>query len=146
MTAVAYRRAMGENYRDVSLPPKEVLGGLAYNLIPCDREQQFLLPPSLEDWLPADHLARFVIDVDDEPGQMVGGEPVLETGREQELLFAIARDEVVGHPGPPSGEGLHPCNSPPWRAWMRSEEHTSELQSRGQLVCRLLLEKKKQMT
>src|SRR5690625_6656443 len=25
----------------------------------------------------------------------------------------------------------------------RSEEHTSELQSRGQLVCRLLLEKKK---
>src|SRR5207253_11221460 len=27
---------------------------------------------------------------------------------------------------------------------VRSEEHTSELQSRGQLVCRLLLEKKKQ--
>src|SRR5215208_2428702 len=34
--------------------------------------------------------------------------------------------------------GLHPM------AWaMRSEEHTSELQSRGHLVCRLLLEKKK---
>src|SRR5439155_2724979 len=28
--------------------------------------------------------------------------------------------------------------------WDRSEEHTSELQSRGHLVCRLLLEKKKQ--
>src|SRR5690625_1189191 len=28
-------------------------------------------------------------------------------------------------------------------AYFRSEEHTSELQSRGQLVCRLLLEKKK---
>src|SRR6266702_6249729 len=27
--------------------------------------------------------------------------------------------------------------------WWRSEEHTSELQSRGHLVCRLLLEKKK---
>src|SRR5690625_5398730 len=27
---------------------------------------------------------------------------------------------------------------------LRSEEHTSELQSRGHLVCRLLLEKKKQ--
>src|SRR5690625_6213819 len=27
---------------------------------------------------------------------------------------------------------------------IRSEEHTSELQSRGHLVCRLLLEKKKQ--
>src|SRR5437870_7324530 len=32
--------------------------------------------------------------------------------------------------------------SPPAEAF-RSEEHTSELQSRGHLVCRLLLEKKK---
>src|SRR5439155_4948206 len=32
---------------------------------------------------------------------------------------------------------LHPIQS------LRSEEHTSELQSRGHLVCRLLLEKKK---
>src|SRR5690625_285 len=33
-------------------------------------------------------------------------------------------------------------------AWMqeRSEEHTSELQSRGHLVCRLLLEKKKHVS
>src|SRR2546429_6955479 len=30
-----------------------------------------------------------------------------------------------------------------WRQRMRSEEHTSELQSRLHLVCRLLLEKKK---
>src|SRR2546430_3934152 len=29
------------------------------------------------------------------------------------------------------------------RAWRRSEEHTSELQSQSNLVCRLLLEKKK---
>src|SRR5690625_7115901 len=29
---------------------------------------------------------------------------------------------------------------------LRSEEHTSELQSRGHLVCRLLLEKKKQIS
>src|SRR5437870_11407282 len=29
---------------------------------------------------------------------------------------------------------------------VRSEEHTSELQSRGHLVCRLLLEKKKRFT
>src|SRR3712207_8444496 len=29
------------------------------------------------------------------------------------------------------------------RSWARSEEHTSELQSRQYLVCRLLLEKKK---
>src|SRR3712207_9548460 len=30
-----------------------------------------------------------------------------------------------------------------YMAWNRSEEHTSELQSRQYLVCRLLLEKKK---
>src|SRR5258705_5049501 len=30
--------------------------------------------------------------------------------------------------------------------WMRSEEHTSELQSLRHLVCRLLLEKKKKLT
>src|SRR2546427_8343921 len=29
------------------------------------------------------------------------------------------------------------------RGWRRSEEHTSELQSQSNLVCRLLLEKKK---
>src|SRR2546427_9488144 len=29
------------------------------------------------------------------------------------------------------------------RTWCRSEEHTSELQSQSNLVCRLLLEKKK---
>src|SRR3712207_9021183 len=35
----------------------------------------------------------------------------------------------------------HPC-PPPDRGERRSEEHTSELQSRQYLVCRLLLEKK----
>src|SRR5271165_1123274 len=33
-----------------------------------------------------------------------------------------------------------------WRVPPRSEEHTSELQSRENLVCRLLLEKQKQAT
>src|SRR2546427_3639022 len=32
---------------------------------------------------------------------------------------------------------------PARRPWTRSEEHTSELQSQSNLVCRLLLEKKK---
>src|SRR2546427_7137670 len=31
------------------------------------------------------------------------------------------------------------------RTWDRSEEHTSELQSQSNLVCRLLLEKKKKL-
>src|SRR5687768_17821007 len=36
--------------------------------------------------------------------------------------------------------------TPLWRRLERSEEHTSELQSRLHLVCRLLLEKKKNPT
>ena len=32
----------------------------------CDLNQSFLLPPSLQDWLPEDHLARFVADVTNE--------------------------------------------------------------------------------
>jgi transposase len=32
------------------------------NFIECDREQAFLMPPSLRDWLPGDHLAWFVIE------------------------------------------------------------------------------------
>src|SRR5439155_27150204 len=40
-----------------------------------------------------------------------------------------------------SGRGFSPDRT--GREKTRSEEHTSELQSRGHLVCRLLLEKKK---
>jgi hypothetical protein len=35
---------------------------MAQNFIACDREQELLLPPSLREWLPADHLAWFVLD------------------------------------------------------------------------------------
>src|SRR5437870_8391725 len=42
----------------------------------------------------------------------------------------------------PDGTRFTPVTTPGDEA-ERSEEHTSELQSRGQLVCRLLLEKKK---
>ena len=34
---------------------------MAQNFLGCDRDQVFLLPPSVDDWLPADHFARFVI-------------------------------------------------------------------------------------
>src|SRR5690349_24178765 len=37
-------------------------------------------------------------------------------------------------------------NQKAWKLVARSEEHTSELQSRRDLVCRLLLEKKKKTT
>ena len=34
---------------------------MAQSFLGCDRDQVFLLPPSVDDWLPADHFARFVI-------------------------------------------------------------------------------------
>src|SRR3712207_8732400 len=57
-------------------------------------------------------------------------------------------DGPLFHGGPQRPVPLRPRTEVPtwnWRPWlaMRSEEHTSELQSRQYLVCRLLLEKKK---
>src|SRR2546429_4351591 len=43
-------------------------------------------------------------------------------------------------------QAIHPMTGKPRTRKVRSEEHTSELQSRLHLVCRLLLEKKKNMT
>jgi transposase len=39
---------------------------MAQNFLSCDREQVMLLPASVSEWLPAGHLARFVIGVVDE--------------------------------------------------------------------------------
>src|SRR5258708_10544309 len=41
------------------------------------------------------------------------------------------------------GAAVDPARIRELQAWVRSEEHTSELQSPDHLVCRLLLEKKK---
>jgi hypothetical protein len=35
----------------------DVGSAMAYNFLACDRDQAFLLPPDVRDWLPADHLA-----------------------------------------------------------------------------------------
>jgi transposase len=39
---------------------------MAYNFLRTDRDQPFLLPPNLLDWLPEGHLAWFVLDVVDQ--------------------------------------------------------------------------------
>ena len=39
---------------------------MAYNFVAPERDQLYLLPPSLTDWLPEDHLAWFVLDCVDE--------------------------------------------------------------------------------
>src|SRR5947209_15937721 len=64
-------------------------------------------------------------------------------------LFRSLRGLRLGTPGDGRGTGEEPAEPgrpvlrPPRRQRRRSEEHTSELQSRQYLVCRLLLEKKK---
>jgi hypothetical protein len=35
---------------------------MGQNLIACDREQSFVMPPDVREWLPEGHLAWFVID------------------------------------------------------------------------------------
>src|SRR5439155_18581052 len=62
------------------------------------------------------------------------------------LLVGGARIEVVSDRGSvqlPMEDVLGWVKSAAESVRIRSEEHTSELQSRGHLVCRLLLEKKK---
>src|SRR5690606_40264214 len=60
----------------------------------------------------------------------------------------ISDERLLNHPNDP--QPVHPrfrsLDAPVCASWdhLRSEEHTSELQSRENLVCRLLLEKKKQ--
>jgi transposase len=39
---------------------------MAYNFLRGDRDQPFLLPPDLRDWLPEGHLAWFLLDVVDQ--------------------------------------------------------------------------------
>ena len=35
---------------------------MGYNFIPCDRDQRYLMPSALQDWLPAGDLACFLLD------------------------------------------------------------------------------------
>src|SRR5439155_25436815 len=70
---------------------------------------------------------------------------IYAVGNDKMLIVTSDRlsafDVVLSDPIPDKGRVLNEMAS----FWFstRSEEHTSELQSRGHLVCRLLLEKKK---
>jgi hypothetical protein len=53
---------------------------MAVDFIPIDRDTPYLLPPSVQDYVPEDHLARFVVEIVDQldlraaadPGQAPG--------------------------------------------------------------------------
>src|SRR5690606_41724114 len=69
-------------------------------------------------------------------GGGAGGLGARGGGGRRRLGRGAAGPAARGHPADRGGAG------PPGRGAHRSEEHTSELQSRENLVCRLLLEKK----
>src|SRR3712207_8058669 len=72
---------------------------------------------------------------------LAGGTRVALTERLSLTLIDADSDRVVRRLTPPRGaRELLPAE---YAYALRSEEHTSELQSRQYLVCRLLLEKKK---
>src|SRR2546429_142923 len=60
-----------------------------------------------------------------------------------ELCLETAHGAAIFQLGSQAGRWLEKILHPKSRIAKRSEEHTSELQSRLHLVCRLLLEKKK---
>src|SRR3712207_8609224 len=83
---------------------------------------------SLVDWLP-ERLAEDVPERDVDGAHRGAQDGALEVG--------VARDDLV--------VVLDPAGVLADVVLARSEEHTSELQSRQYLVCRLLLEKKKNL-
>src|SRR3712207_8423926 len=69
--------------------------------------------------------------------------------RSRALHVVLERRRLVGQAHPGVAQPLaqvHRDQAVPVAVDVRSEEHTSELQSRQYLVCRLLLEKKKKNT
>src|SRR2546430_11046962 len=71
--------------------------------------------------------------------------PLSPTRRSSDLA---AKRGSADDPGPPRSERCRPNGGGRQRSCARSgrsEEHTSELQSQSNLVCRLLLEKKKKI-
>src|SRR5690625_6166282 len=87
--------------------------------------------------------------VSEQGGQLVIwvlGEAEARQVRALHSQWQQGRLEPVASPPRPRQEGrfrLRPAPLTLLLVVLRSEEHTSELQSRGQLVCRLLLDKKK---
>src|SRR5256885_8784479 len=87
--------------------------------------------PPRSTLFPYTTLFRSLIDVDDAYRQIVGHAPGLDA------LVAVERQVTQAH------QCVRIDAAQQQGAQQRSEEHTSELQSPCNLVCRLLLEKKK---
>src|SRR5690625_1224331 len=93
------------------------------------------------DWMPAAYRKTLVRQVSQHAhSEIIGMQPEANwitrapSLKRKSILMAKVQDEA--------GHGLYLYSAAETLGTSRSEEHTSELQSRGHLVCRLLLEKK----
>src|SRR5204862_4270795 len=112
-----------------------------------DRMQQALLPHSLEDYVGEENPVRVIevfIDELDLAALGFSGMTPAVTGRPAYHPSTLLKIYLYGYLNRvQSSRRLEREAQRNIELMWRSEEHTSELQSRRDLVCRLLLEKKK---
>ena len=82
---------------------------MGYNFMECNRDQAYLFPPSLRDWLPKDDLAWFVLDAVEQMdlGEFYAayredGAPDAQGGRNACEGTGVGRDDR----GCPGGRGV----------------------------------------
>lgn len=76
---------------------------MPHNFIGCDHEQSFLMPPSLQDWVPEDHLVWTVLEAVE--------------AMDLAAFYAVYRADGHGRPAyEPSMMAWSPCCFTPMRA------------------------------
>src|SRR5690625_4288630 len=124
------RRGLETGLNTLAEAVKVTLGPRGRNVV---LEKQWGAPTITNDGV---SIAR-EIDLDD-PYEKIGAELVKEVAKRTDDVAGDGTTTATVLAQSLVSEGLRNV-----AAGARSEEHTSELQSRGHLVCRLLLEKKK---
>ena len=60
---------------------------MGYNLLRCERDQSYLMPPSMRDWLSEGHLAWFIVDA-------VGQMDLMEFYEPTEVMAGVQRPTI----------------------------------------------------
>ncbi len=99
---------------------------MAQNFLACDREQELLLPPSLREWLPEEHLAWFVIDAIAEMDLLAFYGAYRQDGHGRAVEFP----RFGGHPDLRTGGTPNPSRG------IRSREHNRTARSSPRWIAR----------
>src|SRR3989440_8828194 len=123
--------SLGALLADVRLSPE---GAGEERIAAAEQEMDCKLPADLKHLLAEHDGGEGTLGARKRPIQLWPLERIRAECEAQEVTRAVPGLALFGSDGGSEGYG-----------WLRSEEHTSELQSRSDLVCRLLLEKKKNL-